>query len=196
MAPILCAGVTVYKGLKETEVRPGQWVAISGIGGLGHVAVQYAKAMGLHVLAVDVSDDKLNLAKKLGADRVVNGKNPDEVMNARKETGGVHGVLVTAVSPVAFRQALDLLRRKGTLVMNGLPPGSFDLPIFETVLNRYTVRGSIVGTRKDLQEAIDFAMEGKVTTTVKSAPLEDINLIFDQMKKGQIEGRMVLDIGH
>ena len=80
--------------------------------------------------------------------------------------------------------------------MNGLPPGSFDLPIFETVLNRYTVRGSIVGTRKDLQEAIDFAMEGKVTTTVKSAPLEDINLIFDQMKKGQIEGRMVLDIGH
>ena len=117
-------------------------------------------------------------------------------MNARKETGGVHGVLVTAVSPVAFRQALDLLRRKGTLVMNGLPPGSFDLPIFETVLNRYTVRGSIVGTRKDLQEAIDFAMEGKVTTTVKSAPLEDINLIFDQMKKGQIEGRMVLDIGH
>lgn len=196
MAPILCAGVTVYKGLKETEVRPGQWVAISGIGGLGHVAVQYAKAMGLHVLAVDVSDDKLNLAKKLGADRVVNGKNPDEVMNARKETGGVHGVLVTAVSPVAFRQALDLLRRKGTLVMNGLPPGSFDLPIFETVLNRYTVRGSIVGTRKDLQEAIDFAMEGKVTTKVKSAPLEDINLIFDQMKKGQIEGRMVLDIGH
>ncbi|MBD3629841.1 MULTISPECIES: alcohol dehydrogenase AdhP [Cyclobacteriaceae] len=196
MAPILCAGVTVYKGLKETEVRPGQWVAISGIGGLGHVAVQYAKAMGLHVLAVDVSDDKLNLAKKLGADRVVNGKNPDEVMNARKETGGVHGVLVTAVSPVAFRQALDLLRRKGTLVMNGLPPGSFDLPIFETVLNRYTVRGSIVGSRKDLQEAIDFAMEGKVTTTVKSAPLEDINLIFDQMKKGQIEGRMVLDIGH
>ena len=80
--------------------------------------------------------------------------------------------------------------------MNGLPPGSFDLPIFETVLNRYTVRGSIVGSRKDLQEAIDFAMEGKVTTTVKSAPLEDINLIFDQMKKGQIEGRMVLDIGH
>lgn len=196
MAPILCAGVTVYKGLKETEVRPGQWVAVSGIGGLGHVAVQYAKAMGLHVLAVDVADDKLNLAKKLGADMAVNGKNPDEVMNARKETGGVHGVLVTAVSPVAFRQALDLLRRKGTLVMNGLPPGSFDLPIFETVLNRYTVRGSIVGTRKDLQEAIDFAMEGKVTTTVKSAPLEDINLIFDQMKKGQIEGRMVLDIGH
>jgi propanol-preferring alcohol dehydrogenase len=196
MAPILCAGVTVYKGLKETEVRPGQWVAVSGIGGLGHVAVQYAKAMGLHVLAVDVADDKLNLAKKLGADMAVNGKNPDEVLNARKETGGVHGVLVTAVSPVAFRQALDLLRRKGTLVMNGLPPGSFDLPIFETVLNRYTVRGSIVGTRKDLQEAIDFAMEGKVTTTVKSAPLEDINLIFDQMKKGQIEGRMVLDIGH
>jgi propanol-preferring alcohol dehydrogenase len=196
MAPILCAGVTVYKGLKETETRPGEWVAISGIGGLGHVAVQYAKAMGLHVLAIDVADDKLKLAKKLGADLLVNGKDPDQVTKARKTTGGVHGVLVTAVSPLAFRQGLDLLRRKGTLVMNGLPPGSFDLPIFETVLNRHTIRGSIVGTRKDLQEAIDFAMEGKVTTTVNTAPLEDINQIFDRMKKGQIEGRMVLNIGN
>lgn len=194
MAPILCAGVTVYKGLKETETKPGEWVAISGIGGLGHVAVQYAKAMGMHVAAIDVADDKLALAKRLGADLVVNAKNQDPGEYLQKEAGGMHGVLVTAVSPLAFRQGISALRRKGTIALNGLPPGSFDLPIFETVLKRITVRGSIVGTRKDLQEAIDFAVEGKVKATVHTTPLESINEVFDQMKKGAIEGRMVMEI--
>lgn len=195
MAPILCAGVTVYKGLKETEVKPGQWVAISGIGGLGHVAVQYAKAMGMHVAAIDVADDKLELAKKLGAELTVNAKQVDPGTYLKKETsGGVHGALITAVSPIAFKQGLSALRRKGTIALNGLPPGSFDLPIFETVLNRHTVRGSIVGTRKDLQEALDFAVEGKVKATVHEAKLEDINAVFDDMKKGKIEGRMVMRI--
>ncbi len=194
MAPILCAGVTVYKGLKETEVKPGEWVAISGIGGLGHVAVQYAKAMGMHVAAIDVGNDKLDLAKRLGADLVVNAKeqNPGEFL--KKETGGMHGALVTAVSPIAFKQGLETLRRKGTMALNGLPPGNFDLSIFDTVLNRITIRGSIVGTRKDLQEAIEFAVEGKVKANVTAAKLEDINDVFDKMKKAEIEGRMVLQI--
>lgn len=194
MAPILCAGVTIYKGLKETDTKPGEWVAISGIGGLGHVAVQYAKAMGLHVAAIDVADDKLALAKRLGADLVVNAKEQDPGTFLKKETGGMHGALVTAVSPIAFKQGLETLRRKGTLALNGLPPGSFDLPIFDTVLNRITVRGSIVGTRKDLQEAIQFAQEGKVKANVTAAKLEDINDVFDKMKKGEIEGRMVLQV--
>lgn len=194
MAPITCAGVTVYKGLKETEVKPGEWVAISGIGGLGHLAVQYAKAMGLHVAAIDISDEKLALAKKLGADLTVNALHDDPGKYLKEKTGGMHGVLVTAVSPIAFKQALTALRRKGTISLNGLPPGSFDLPIFETVLNRYTVRGSIVGTRKDMQEAIGFAVEGKVKATVHTAKLEDINEILAQMKKGDIEGRIVLQI--
>ncbi len=195
MAPILCAGVTVYKGLKETDTRPGEWVAISGIGGLGHVAIQYAKAMGLHVAAIDIFDDKLALAKSLGADIVINSSVEDAASVLKKETGGMHGALVTAVSPKAFELAMKCLRRKGTLVLNGIPPGSFDLPIFETILNRITVRGSIVGTRKDLQEAIDFAVEGKVKSVVKTAKLEDINSIFDQMKKSEINGRVVLEIG-
>jgi propanol-preferring alcohol dehydrogenase len=195
MAPILCAGVTVYKGLKETEVKPGEWVAISGIGGLGHVAVQYAKAMGMHVAAIDVADEKLALAKKLGAEVVVNAREQDPGEYIKKETqGGVHGVLVTAVSTIAFKQGLSVMRRKGTLALNGLPPGSFELPIFQTVLNRHTIRGSIVGTRKDLQEAIQFAVEGKVKATVHAAKLEDINTVFDEMKKGDIEGRRVLEI--
>jgi len=194
MAPILCAGVTVYKGLKETEVKPGEWVAISGIGGLGHVAVQYAKAMGMHVAAIDIADDKLELAKKLGADLVINAKNQNPGEFLKKEVGGMHGALVTAVSPIAFKQGLETLRRKGTMVLNGLPPGNFDLSIFDTVLNRITIRGSIVGTRKDLQEAIQFAVEGKVKATVTSAKLEDVNDVFEKMKKGQIEGRVVLEI--
>lgn len=194
MAPILCAGVTVYKGLKETEVKPGEWVAISGIGGLGHVAVQYAKAMGMHVAAIDIADDKLALAKKLGADLIVNAKQDDPGTFLKKETGGMHGVLITAPSTIAFKQGLSVLRRKGTIALNGLPPGSFELPIFETVLNRHTIRGSIVGTRKDLQEALNFAVEGKVKATVHAAKLEDINKVLDDMKKGDIEGRMVLEI--
>ncbi len=194
MAPIICAGVTVYKGLKETEVKPGEWVAISGVGGLGHLGVQYAKAMGMHVAAVDIADDKLALAKQLGAQLTVNAlnENPGEVL--KKATGGMHGVLVTAVSPIAFEQGIGMLRRKGTIALNGLPNGSFDLPIFETVLNRFTVRGSIVGTRKDMQEAIAFAVEGKVKADVHTAKLEDINNIFDDMRKGIITGRVVLQI--
>ncbi len=194
MAPILCAGVTVYKGLKETETKPGQWVAISGIGGLGHVAVQYAKAMGMHVAAIDIADDKLNLAKKLGADITVNAKEVDPGKFLQSEIGGAHGALITAVSPIAFKQGIEVLRRKGTIALNGLPPGTFDFPIFEAVLKRITVRGSIVGTRQDLQEAINFASEGKVKANVTAAKLEDINEVFDKMKKGQIDGRIVLDM--
>ncbi|MFV0247749.1 MAG: alcohol dehydrogenase AdhP [Tenacibaculum sp.] len=195
MAPILCAGVTVYKGLKETETKPGEWVAISGIGGLGHMAVQYAKVMGMNVAAIDIADDKLKLAKRLGADLTVNAKEQDPGQYLTKETGGMHGALITAVSSTAFKQGIETLRRKGTIAFNGLPPGDFNLPIFEIILKRITIRGSIVGTRKDLQEAIDFAAQGKVKANVAPAKLEEVNDVFDKMKKGQIEGRIVLEMG-
>jgi alcohol dehydrogenase, propanol-preferring len=193
LAPILCAGVTTYKGLKETEARPGEWVAISGIGGLGHVAVQYAKAMGLHVVALDVTEDKLALARSLGADVAVNARAPDAVEQVVKATsGGAHGVLVTAVSPPAFSQALQLARRRGTIALCGLPPGDFPTPIFDVVLKRLTIRGSIVGTRKDLAEALAFAAEGKVRAHIHQARLEDINNIFADLKEGKVDGRMVV----
>ena len=196
IAPILCAGVTTYKGLKETEARPGEWVVISGIGGLGHVAVQYAKAMGLKVVAIDIAEDKLKLARAAGADYAVNALSADAVDSVLRDTGGgAHGVLVTAVSTAAFAQALKMVRRKGTVSLVGLPPGEFPTPIFDVVLKRITVRGSIVGTRRDLDEAIAFAMEGKVRSEITKAPLADINAIFDRMKSGKIDGRMVLDMG-
>lgn len=196
IAPVLCAGVTVYKGLKVTDTKPGDWVVISGVGGLGHMAVQYAKAMGLNVAAVDIDDEKLAFARKLGASVTVNAlTDPDPAAAIRRETdGGAQGVLVTAVSPKAFEQAIGMTARGGTVSLNGLPPGNFPLDIFGMVLNGITVRGSIVGTRLDLQESLDFAAQGKVRATVHKAKLEDINDIFARMHKGQIEGRMVLDM--
>lgn len=192
IAPILCAGVTVYKGIRVTDTRPGQWIAISGIGGLGHVAVQYAVAMGLHVVAVDVADDKLELARELGATLTVNAATDDPAAVIQKQVGGVHGVLVTAVSRSAFAQALGMVRRGGTISLNGLPPGDFPLPIFSTVLNGITVRGSIVGTRRDLQESLDFAAEGKVRAHIHRDRLENINAVFAALKAGKVDGRVVL----
>jgi propanol-preferring alcohol dehydrogenase len=193
-APILCAGVTVYKGLKETDTKPGDTVVISGIGGLGHVAVQYAKAMGLKVIAVDISDEKLALARNMGADAVVNAKTTDPVAEVTKLCGGAQGVLVTAVSPRAFSQALGMLDRRGTMALVGLPPGSFELDIFNTVLMRKTIRGSIVGTRLDLAECIQFAADGKVKVHYSVESLEDINSIFDRMRENQLDGRVVMKI--
>ncbi|WP_375313873.1 alcohol dehydrogenase AdhP [Bradyrhizobium sp. A5] len=196
IAPILCAGVTTYKGLKETEAKPGEWVVISGVGGLGHVAIQYAKSMGLKVVAVDIAEDKLKLARGTGADLAVNALEADAVDKVLAATGGgAHGVLVTAVSTAAFAQALKMVRRKGTVSLVGLPPGEFPTPIFDVVLKRITVRGSIVGTRRDLDEAIAFAADGKVKAEVTKVPLAQINDVFERMKAGKIDGRVVLDFG-
>jgi propanol-preferring alcohol dehydrogenase len=193
-APILCAGVTTYKGLKETDARPGDWVIISGVGGLGHVAIQYAKAMGLHVAAVDLGPEKMALARKLGAEITIDAKIQDPPAEIQKEIGGAQGVLVTAVSTIAFKQAIGMLRRGGTCVLNGLPPGEFPVSIFDVVLNRYTIRGSIVGTRLDLEEALAFAAEGKVKATIETQPLESINDVFQRLKTGKVNGRVVLGI--
>ena len=194
-APILCAGVTTYKGLKMTEAKPGEWVVISGVGGLGHVAVQYAKAMGLHVAAVDLGPEKMALARKLGAEITIDAKTQDPAAEIQKQIGGAHGVLVTAVSPIAFKQAVGMLRRGGTCVLNGLPPGEFPVSIFELVLNGYTIRGSMVGTRLDLEESLAFAAEGKVKATIETLPLESINDVFTRLRNGQVNGRVVLGLG-
>jgi len=193
MAPILCAGVTTYKGLRETEARAGEWVVISGIGGLGHIAVQYAKAMGLLVAAVDIAAEKLALARQLGADATVDAGAPDAAEQVRKITGGgAHGVLVTAPSQSAFGQSIGMARRKGTVSLVGLPPGDFPTPIFDVVLKRITIRGSIVGTRRDLDEAIAFAADGKIRTQISQEPLEAVNEVFARLAAGRIEGRVVL----
>lgn len=192
VAPILCAGVTVYKGLKMTEARPGQWVVISGIGGLGHIAVQYARAMGLRVAAVDIDDAKLELARRHGAELTVNALTQDPAAVVQERTGGAHGVLVTAVHPKAFGQALGVARRGATIVFNGLPPGDFPADIFDIVLRAITIRGSIVGTRQDMIEALDFYARGQIHPTVAVESIDDVNDIFERMEHGKIDGRIVM----
>jgi propanol-preferring alcohol dehydrogenase len=194
VAPILCAGVTVYKGLKVSDTKPGQFMVISGIGGLGHIAVQYAVAMGMRVIAVDIADDKLELAKKYGAEFVVNAgqQDPGEAV-AEYTKGGAHGILVTAVHPQAFGQAIAMARKGGTIVFNGLPPGEFPAPIFDIVFKGLTIRGSLVGTRQDLAESLDFYARGLIKPHVEEIKLEDINDVFDGLIKGGIDGRRVIN---
>jgi len=192
LAPILCAGVTVYKGLKVLDARPGHWVAIVGVGGLGHLAVQYARAMGYHVVAVDVDESRLALARQLGAELCINSAEQDPVAELQRELRGVHAALVTAVSRESFSQSLGMLHKRGTMSMVGLPPGDFALPIFDVVLNAKTVRGSIVGSRQDLNEALQFAAEGVVHASTTPHRLDDINRIFEDLRHGRVDGRAVL----
>jgi propanol-preferring alcohol dehydrogenase len=193
-APIICAGITTYKGIKETEARPGEWIVISGAGGLGHLAIQYAKVMGLQVCAVDIDDGKLAHAKRLGADAVVNAKEGDPVAAVKKATdGGAHGVLITAPSLSAFKQGVGMTRKRGTCVLVGLPPGEFPVPLFDVVANCITIRGSFVGTRGDMAEALAFAAEGKVQADIELQPLSAINQIFDRLQHGDVPARVVLE---
>ncbi len=197
MAPILCAGVTTYRGLKRSMARPGQWVAVIGIGGLGHIAVQYARAMGLRVAAVDVAEEKLALARALGAEVTINGAEGDAVAALRAATGGVHGAVVTAVAARAFEQAVLMLRPGGAAVYIGLPGGKADeirASLSSIINGELTIRGSNVGTRQDLNEAIAFAANGLVKATIRTAPLSAINSVLDEMRRGQIVGRVVLKI--
>jgi alcohol dehydrogenase, propanol-preferring len=195
MAPILCAGVTTYRGLKRTGAQPGQWMAVIGIGGLGHIAVQYARAMGLRVAAVDIDDAKLALAKSLGAEVLIDGRAGDPAKAVRDRIGGAHGAVVTAIAQSAFEQAIGMLRPAGTVTFIGLPSREKDsirMSIAALIGGELSVRGSAVGTRRDLAEAIDFAARGLVTSTVERQPLTAINDVFARMRKGQITGRVVL----
>jgi propanol-preferring alcohol dehydrogenase len=196
-APLICAGVTTYKGIKETGAKPGEWIAISGVGGLGHLAIQYAKAMGLLVCAIDIDDGKLAHAKLVGADLVFNARAGDLAAAVKKETGGgAHGVLITAPSLNAFRQGVGMTRKRGTCVLVGLPPGEFPVPLFDVVANCITIRGSFVGTRQDMAEALAFATDGKVKADIELQPLSSINQIFDRLEHGEVASRVVLDFAH
>lgn len=192
---ITCAGVTTYKAIKEAGAAPGKWICIFGAGGLGNLAVQYAKKVfNAQVVAVDINQDKLNLAKESGADIIVNGKEVDDVAAyIQEKTGGCHGVVVTAVSKVAFNQAIDSVRAGGTVVAVGLPSEYMELSIVKTVLDGIRVVGSLVGTRKDLEEAFDFGAQGLVVPIVETVDVDTAPDVFDEMETGKIQGRKVLD---
>jgi propanol-preferring alcohol dehydrogenase len=193
-APLICAGITTYKGIKVTEAKAGEWIVISGAGGLGHLAIQYAKVMGLQVCAVDIDDGKLAHATHLGADLVVNALHGDPVAAVIKGTdGGAQGVLITAPSLGAFKQGVGMTRKRGTCVLVGLPPGDFPVALFDVVANCITIRGSFVGNREDMAEALSFAADGKVKADIELQPLSAINQVFDRLEHGDVPARVVLD---
>lgn len=191
---ITCAGVTTYKGLKVSDIRPGEWVAIFGLGGLGNLALQYAKnVFNAKVIAIDINEQQLALASSMGADLVINSREQDAQTLIQEKCGGAHAAIVTAVAKSAFQSAVFSVRAGAKVVAIGLPPDSMALDIPRLVLDGIQVVGSLVGTRKDLAEAFQFAAEGKVTPKVALRPIEEINTIFDEMQAGKISGRVVID---
>lgn len=191
---ITCAGVTTYKAIKAAKVQPGQNVVIFGAGGLGNLAIQYAKnVFNANVIAVDVNAEKLASAKKIGADLCLNSQEVDAAKFIQEELGGAHVAIVCAVAKVAFENAVDCLRPMGKMIAVALPNDDMALSIPRTVFDGIEVIGSLVGTRQDLAEAFKFAAEGKVEPIVQTRPLTDVNAIIDEMKAGKIEGRMVID---
>ncbi len=193
-APLTCAGVTTYKAVKVSGARSSDLVAIYGIGGLGHLALQYAKIAGATVVAVDLLDEKVDLARQLGADYAVNAMRHDPVEEIKK-LGGANVAVVLAVSPKAFEQAYRSLRRGGTLVFVALPADNYvQLPIFETVLNGIKIVGSIVGTRLDIQEVYELHSYGKTRVISETRRLESVNESFEEVEKGQVTARLVFEL--
>lgn len=193
-APLTCAGVTTYKAVKVAGTSPSDLVAVFGIGGLGHLAVQYALIAGGDVVAVDLSDAKLQLARGLGATYTVNASTDDPAAVIQK-LGGADQAIVLAVSPKAFEQAFKSLKRGGTLVCVGLPAeNEMKLPIFETVLGGITVVGSIVGTRADLREVFDLHVAGRTHVTSECVPISQVNEAIADVEAGEVQARVVLAI--
>jgi propanol-preferring alcohol dehydrogenase len=195
-SPLTCAGVTTYKAVKVSGAKPSDLVAVFGLGGLGHMAMQYAKTAGATVVAVDLLDERLNTAKELGADYTVNPRSEDPVQYIKK-LGGADVTISTAVSPKAFEQGYQALRRGGTIVFVALPADNYvQLPIFETVLNGITVVGSIVGTRVDLQETFELHAAGKTKVLYEKRVIDDVNSAFHEVEEGTMKTpRLVFDLG-
>ena len=191
-APLTCAGVTTYKAIKVAGTRSSDLVAVFGVGGLGHMAIQYARIAGGRVVAVDLIDEKLELARELGAEFTVNAAKEDPAA-AIQRLGGADQAIALAVSPRSFEQAYGSLRRGGTLVFVALPADNeVTLPIFETVLNGITIVGSIVGTRTDLREVFELHAAGHTTVTREVRPLAEVNEAIADVEAGRVSARVVL----
>jgi propanol-preferring alcohol dehydrogenase len=192
-APLTCAGVTTYKAIKVAGTRPSDLVAVFGVGGLGHLAIQYAAIAGGRVVAVDLHDEKLELARELGAEFTVNAAAEDPV-EAIQRLGGADQAIALAVAPSAFEQAYRSLRRGGTLVFVALPKDNrMELPIFETVLNGITVVGSIVGTRTDLREVFELHAAGKTRVIYEVRPLAEVNEAIEEVEQEEVKARIVFE---
>lgn len=193
-APLSCAGVTTYAAVKAAHVVPSERVVIVGVGGLGHLAIQYARLVGAEVIAVDVTEEKLQLARELGADHVVNARTQDPV-DAIRALGGADVSIVLAVAPTVFDQAFRSLNRGGRMVLVSLPKdGDLTVPVFDTVLKGISIIGSIVGTRQDLREVFRLHALGRTRVIAETRRLEDAAASMDEVLEGGVPARLVFDL--
>jgi len=190
-APLFCAGVTVYRALKQARITPGQRLAVFGVGGLGHLAVQIGRELGAEVTAVDVSEEKLALAKSLGATSALNVATENVAKELRKR-GGVHVALVASAAKAAYDAAFACIRPTGTLLVVGLPAENICFPPILMASTEVRIRASAVGTRQDLREVLAMAAAGKVRCQTATRPLALVNEVLEQLRQGQISGRTVL----
>jgi alcohol dehydrogenase, propanol-preferring len=190
-APLTCAGVTTFKAVKVSRIQPGETAVVYGIGGLGHLALQYARFFGGRVIGVDIEDAKLELATQLGADHVVNARTTDPV-RAIQDLGGADVAISVATSPRAFEQAFGSLRRGGRLVCVALPADDkMTVPIFDTVLGGKSIIGSIVGTRQDLTDVLALHAAGRTKIVAQERQLGDVNACIEEVLGGQVPARLV-----
>jgi alcohol dehydrogenase, propanol-preferring len=190
-APLFCAGVTVYRALKNAGPWSDQRLAVFGIGGLGHIAVQLGRTFGAEVIALDISEEKLELARRCGAAHTINIATTDVAKQLRRE-GGAHVCLVSSAARAAYDVAFQCLRPTGTLLVVGLPSKSICFAPILMAAGEIRIQASAVGTRQDLQEVLAIAAAGKVRCQVAGLPLSDVNLALDQLRRGQVTGRIVL----
>ena len=192
-APLFCAGVTVFRALKRARVTPGQRPAVFGVGGLGHLAVQIGRELGADVAAIDISDEKLALARSLGASTIHNAASTNVVKELRGK-GGVHVALVASAAKAAYDTGFSCLRPTGTLLVVGLPAENVCFPPILMAAAEVRIQASAVGTRQDLRDVLALAAAGKIRCRVGTRPLNEVNQALDQLRSGQVSGRIVLAI--
>lgn len=192
LTPVMCAGVTSYKAVKKLNVHPGGRIIVTGVGSTGHLAIQFAKRLGYEVVAMDLSEERLALAKEFGADITINAR--ESVNRMSLLVKGAHGAIVTAPEIASYEQALRLLRRGGTCVLLGVPQQSLSIPMLSTIINELTLTGTVVGTRQDVREALEFVSRGQVRVLSELRPLEEVNQAVKDVRSGKASGRVLLDI--
>lgn len=192
-APLFCAGVTVYRALKHADIMPAQRLAVFGVGGLGHMAVQIGRELGADVTAVDLSEEKLDLAKSLGASAVINAATTDAGKQLRKQ-GGVHVALVTSAAKAAYDSAFQSVRAAGTLLVVGLPAENVCFPPIMMASREIRIRASAVGTRKDIHQVLALAEAGRIRCLVSTRELDQANETLQELRSGAVTGRLVFSL--